>query len=81
MRKHNGSFAGELSDDVVTRLELDAMAHIAPTEGKGGRGCNGNEDHAECHRPNENKISDGYRERAPIEVEVFQSWEMQAHNG
>ena len=53
MRKHNGSFAGELSDDVVTRLELGAMAHIATAEGKGGRGCNGNEDHAEYHRPNE----------------------------
>jgi hypothetical protein len=25
----------------------------------------------ERHRPNENKISDGYRERAPIEVEAF----------
>ncbi|MEY2509637.1 MAG: hypothetical protein QOE26_400 [Verrucomicrobiota bacterium] len=25
--------------------------------------------------PNENKISDGYRARAPIEVEVFRSWE------
>jgi hypothetical protein len=24
-----------------------------------------------AHRSNENKISDGYRERAPIEVEVF----------
>ena len=24
-----------------------------------------------AHRPNEKKISDGYRERAPIEVEVF----------
>ena len=24
---------------------------------------------------NENKISDGYRGRAPIEVEVFYSWE------
>jgi hypothetical protein len=76
MRKHNGSFAGELSDDLVTRLELDAMAHIAPTEGKGGRGCNGNEDHAECQRPNENKMSDGGRGRALPGVKVWKSSQM-----
>ena len=28
-----------------------------------------------CMRSNDNKISDGYRERAPIEVEVFKSYE------
>jgi hypothetical protein len=31
--------------------------------------------------PNENKIGDGYRERAPIEVAVFWSWEMWLRSG
>jgi hypothetical protein len=52
------------------------MAHVAGTEGKRRRGCKGNGDRAECHRPNENKMSDGWRGGASPRVEGGVSWKV-----
>ena len=65
--KHKPFFC--IVDDVASnpdcvRLQLVSRAHA-------GDHCDQRDDGESAHRSNEKKISDGYRKRAPIEVEVY----------